>query len=1030
MPSGNTPTGRASGLLTAALTLAALYVAGRLVLPLAGRAVVDVWRLAAGVPLFWLSAAALVARAPRTGPARRAWQLLAAGIALYPVGTIATAIYGSAASAPPVAHAAWLAFYLCAYLALARLAHVAIRPFPSAFLLDGVAVVLAFGAAIAVTAELVGATPYRVWEAALGVAYPALDLILLAYTGWIASVTARPTTGLWRWLIAAFGLLFAADLVFVGLGAARELSPIAIHTAAYPVVMVLLARAGFAPPSSPVPLELDTRTAVAMPAAAVTILLGVLVVATIVSDGPSGPALPLAAASLVVLTARVILLQRAAVQLAATRRFERGFDEAGVGMGIADLSGRWVHVNAALASLLGHDADALVGRDVIEQVEGDQQAAASAVRAQLLRGAGQVDAVHLRVTVPGDTRDVLLTGDLVEGDDAPQFFVQVRDVTLDHRSRRHADAVSAISRQALALEDLDEVLARAVPRLVEALDADLVAWVPLDGTEPPLISGTGHAHDEGVLDDLRAGGSILLSGKGSDHSVVVDDPRAIELGLPHLHRAGFGHLILSRVQPRAAGRAVLCAAHHSPPERSEDARTCLDTIANVLATAADRAHDEQASRHRALHDPLTGLANRALLQAHLTQAIASGRRDGGSIAVLLIDLDRFKLVNDTLGHEIGDGLLRAVAERLGRHTRDGDLLARLGGDEFVLVMSRAHDATDVEAAAARIVAALEDPIEVGGRELHIGASTGIALMSCEYARPDALLHEADLAMYRAKRSGGAQWARADRGTRAQIEHADDLERDLREAVASGGLQVALQPQVRLGPEPGLHGFEALVRWARPGHGLLYPDAFLPLATTVGLLGDVGDCVLERALTFLAALPPEAGEPRLSINLLPAQLSASLPERVDRLSTAAGIPASRLTFEIPAGVLVTDEAAMDVVDRLRERGAAVVLEDFGTGWTSLSALQRHPIEAFKLDRGLVARLHDSPAAVAVARSCVRVADEFGASVIAAGVEDADQLGAVRALGISTVQGHLLAPPLLPDDAARYATARTWEPLVRS
>lgn len=755
---GGTSNRRDGAVLKALFALAGTYLAGRLVLPIAGRDVVDAWRLLVGVPIFLVASLALLERGRHAQQLRPAWLLMAAGVAIYPLGTVLSAAYGTAEAAPPLAHAAWLGFYLCAYLALGSLAHASLRPFPSAFLLDGVAVALTVGSAASLVATLQGAAPYRVWEVALGLSYPALDLVLLGYVVWIMAVSPRPVAVLWQRLVAAIGVLVTSDLIFLAFGVTEALSDVAIYTAGYPVAMVLLAYAATAPAPEPAPIALDTRTALALPAAAVVVLVAVLGITAF--EPVEGPTLMLAALALATLAARVVLIQRVVAQVAEARRFERGFEEAGIGMGIADMAGRWTRVNPALAELLGRPREALIGQNAFAQIEGDQRMALRALRLQLAAGRGVVEPLHLRVTVPGDTRDLLVTGDLVAGHDGQQCFVQVRDVTLERRARGHVDAIAAISRQALALDDLDDLLARAIPQLREATSSDLVAWIPLDGSGPPITAPHASELTAAVLDDLRAGGSVLL-GPQEGRAVEIADPRALELGLPNLARRGLTHVAFTAVQPRAAGRAALCIAHRRAPERVSDQRTFLDTVANVLATAADRAHDERASRHRALHDPLTGLANRALLSAHLAQAIAAGRREAGAIGALLIDLDRFKLVNDTLGHEVGDQLLRAVSERLARHTREGDLLARLGGDEFVLVVSRVADPRDVERAAERIVAALEQPFEIDGRQLEVGASTGVAILPATTASPASLLREADRAMYRAKRGGGARWSRAE-----------------------------------------------------------------------------------------------------------------------------------------------------------------------------------------------------------------------------------------------------------------------------
>lgn len=755
MQRGSRPHDRQGALLRATLILAGIYVLGRIVLPLAGARTVDTWRLSVGVALFVAAGALLLMAARRTPALRSGWVLLAVGVLVYPVGTVTTEWLGTPQSAPPIAHAAWLSFYVCALLGIGRLAHALVRPFPAAFLLDGVAAILALGSAISLLAAAGGAEPYRLWEAALGLAYPALDLVLLGFTAWIMSATRAAPAALWRRLAATWALLLACDAMFVALGAAQQLSDIAPYTVGYPIVMVLLARAAQQPAPEVAELEPDTRTVVALPVAAALTMLAVLVAVAVTPT--AGPTVPLVALGGVVLGVRVILIQRAMVGLAEARRFERGFDEAGIGMGITDLDGRWIRVNQALADLLGRPAQTLLGRDALEAVEGDRAHVIRQLRAQLAQGTAVVGEVQVRIAVPGDTRDLLVTSDLVRGNDGPQCFAQIRDVTAERRAAVHAGAISSISREALALDRLDVLLSRVVPTIASAIDAELVAWLPMGAGVPvcePHAGRLGHA----LLDDLRAGASVIAGGHARP-GVEIDDARAIELGLPNLGQQGVEYVSFTPVAPRAADRAVLCVAHRRVPDARPELRTFLDTVANVLATAADRTHEEQASRHRALHDPLTGLANRALLNAHLGQAIASARRDDGEVGVLLLDLDRFKLVNDTLGHEIGDGLLCAVADRLARHTREGELLARLGGDEFVLVVSHVRHADEMEHAAERIVSALHEPFSIGARELSVGASAGVAVRPASAASAAALLREADQAMYRAKRGGGARWSR-------------------------------------------------------------------------------------------------------------------------------------------------------------------------------------------------------------------------------------------------------------------------------
>jgi diguanylate cyclase (GGDEF)-like protein len=441
----------------------------------------------------------------------------------------------------------------------------------------------------------------------------------------------------------------------------------------------------------------------------------------------------------------------------------------------------------------------------------------------------------------------------------------------------------------------------------------------------------------------------------------------------------------------------------------------LQAAANVVGTALDRAAVEDELRAQALEDPLTGLANRAYLAAHVEQAIGAAAR-GEEIALLLLDLDRFKVVNDTLGHGAGDELLCAVADRLRSTIRRGDLAARLGGDEFVVVCAGASGAPhEIAALSRRLLDAVAAPYAIGGRELHIGASAGLVFVDGPDATAESLLRDADVAMYRAKEHGGGRYEVFDAGLRAAVVQRLTVENELRRALERDELALHVQPVVDLHRHE-VCGFEALVRWRHPERGLVGPAEFVGVAEETGLIVPMGAWVLAEALCWLAQLQAAAGRPlRMCVNLSARQIMPELPGEVRAALAAAGVEARQLTLEVTETLLVEGPGAVAVLEELRAADVRIAIDDFGTGWSSLGALQRHPVDVLKLDRSLVVPAAESEAAAALARAVVEMAQALGLDVVAEGIEDDAQLEAMRALGCPHGQGFLFARPMELGDA---------------
>ncbi|HEX4905078.1 MAG TPA: EAL domain-containing protein [Acidimicrobiales bacterium] len=413
--------------------------------------------------------------------------------------------------------------------------------------------------------------------------------------------------------------------------------------------------------------------------------------------------------------------------------------------------------------------------------------------------------------------------------------------------------------------------------------------------------------------------------------------------------------------------------------------------------------------HQAFHDPLTGLANQALFRALVEHAIARFGRTQVPVAVLFIDLDDFKTVNDSLGHTVGDELLVAVSERLGHCVRPADTTARLGGDEFAVLIEEASSAEEASAIAERILEALRRPLQVSGKELYASASIGIAFGHAGL-HGDQLLRNADLAMYTAKRKGRRRFEVYEPDMHAAAIARLELEADLRGAVARGELVVHYQPIVDL-TSGTTRGVEALVRWLHPTRGLILPDVFIAVAEETDLINEIGGFVLEVACAQVREWQHSPGREELivTVNLSPRQLlDETITERVASVLARSGLSPSALVLEITEGAMVHDaDLAVSRLDALKALGVHLAIDDFGTGYSSLSYLHRLPIDIVKIDRSFVEQLDRDDASLASA--IVSMAQALQLTTIAEGVETPHQLSVLRDLGCELAQGFHLAMP---------------------
>jgi Amt family ammonium transporter len=458
---------------------------------------------------------------------------------------------------------------------------------------------------------------------------------------------------------------------------------------------------------------------------------------------------------------------------------------------------------------------------------------------------------------------------------------------------------------------------------------------------------------------------------------------------------------------------------------SRDEHGDVSGVAGVLHEVTERKRLEERLQHDALHDPLTGLPNRALFLDRLEQALERAKRRPDKLfAVMFLDLDRFKAVNDTRGHAAGDELLRRLAGRLQECLRGIDTVARLGGDEFAFLVEEVEGPADATRAAARILEGVSAPFDVGGQEIPATASIGITLGPRHYERAADMLRDADVAMYRAKAQGRGRQQVFDRSMQERAAHLLRLEAELRRAIDRGELRLQYQPMLSLA-SGRVVAVEALARWAHPRRGLLPPGEFIPLADETGLIVPLGRWTIAEACRQLRAWQGAAGAAplRVAVNLSSRQFSHhGLAAAVAESLAESGAPPGALELELSEASLIDDgERAAAVVQALKSLGVRLVLDHFGTGYSSLGALHQFGLDGLKIDRAFVHELGRPGDEGAVVRSAIALAGGLRLDVVAQGVETEAQLERLRALGCGGVQGFHLSPPLDADAAAAFVRA---------
>jgi diguanylate cyclase (GGDEF)-like protein/PAS domain S-box-containing protein len=584
------------------------------------------------------------------------------------------------------------------------------------------------------------------------------------------------------------------------------------------------------------------------------------------------------------------------------------------------------------------------------------------------------------------------------------------EAELERRAAQQA-AVALLGEHALEGASTVDVMQEAVTSAAEMLGAEISAvweWLP---AEDALVLRAGLGWPDSAFGTLRyparegsQAGYTLLSGA----PVVVEDwDTEQRFAQPSFggRRTGAGLSVKIEGRSREPFGVLVIQSMTAQSFASGDV-DFLQALANVLADALERQAIEDAIRERAVHDPLTGLPNRVLFVDRLDHALAGLERRRSLAAILFLDLDHFKLVNDSLGHQVGDELLAAAAPRIKQALRSSDTVARFGGDEFGILLEDIASERDAIETAERIAAIFARPFVLSGSEHFVTTSIGIALASGG-ERADELIRDADAAMYRAKERGRARYEVFDEGMRGRAIERLRVENDLRRALERGELRLEYQPVVSL-HNFSIVGVEALLRWRHPERGEIPPSEFIPIAEENGLIEPIGRWVLEHACRQAAQwyqARPDAAPLTMSVNLSAVQVTRrSLPDVVGSVLRSTGLDPTCLSLEITETVMVRDaEGLGEVLGALKALGVRLVLDDFGTGYSSLSYLTRLPLDVLKVDRSFVDGLGSEPRDTAVTETIIAMSRALSLDVVAEGVETTDHVRELSRLGCGLAQG---------------------------
>lgn len=697
--------------------------------------------------------------------------------------------------------------------------------------------------------------------------------------------------------------------------------------------------------------------------------------------------------------------------------------------------------NQQAETIFGWGAAEVMGEPLSEKIIPPWQRQAHLQGIKRLLESGQTHFINRRVEVTGLRRNgeefpLELAIAFIITDGKPAFSAFLRDIS---ESKRSEEKIRRDFHLQQALAAVLETAIQPIPfkeRLENALGSILATpWLALRGTGAIfLVAGDNRtlelAAQIGIAEPIlqqceRVPFGECLCGRAAEGKIPVfagkvDDrhTRSYPDMQPH------GHYCL----PILSGERLLGVLNlylQEGHQKSEEELYFLSAVSHALGGMIQRHLAEEQLEHSAYFDALTGMPNRALLLERLDRCLKRElRRDELRYAVLFLDLDRFKNINDSLGHSCGDQVLITVAARLQQCIRPADTVARLGGDEFAILLDDITDIVDASQVAERIHAAMLQPFEFAGHEVFISTSIGITLGGPAYQSPEELLRDADTAMYRAKSQGTAKTSIFDEQMHAHVVALVTMETELRRAVERGELRVHYQPIVSAGSGTAI-GFEALVRWQHPERGMVSPAEFIPVAEESGLIGSIGRWVLQEACRETQAWSsqyPQGSKLFVSVNLSAKQfLQPNLTEEILQALQESGLEPHRLHLEITESALLDNpETSKQILADLRSHGIHLYIDDFGTGYSALSYLHNFPFDALKIDRSFVSKLGEGSEHVGMVSAIIAIARSFGMDVIAEGVETSAQLEQLQELGCHNIQGYYFSRPLPAADATAWLT----------
>ncbi|HEU4705850.1 MAG TPA: EAL domain-containing protein [Solirubrobacterales bacterium] len=701
--------------------------------------------------------------------------------------------------------------------------------------------------------------------------------------------------------------------------------------------------------------------------------------------------------------------------------------------------GRWRYVSPQVEEILGYRPEEFVSdpglwagllhpddreralADETEEVLGKRDVAPSEYR--MFRHDGAVVWIHDEAVLEADE------------DGVPIWHGVLYDVS--QRKEAEEELQRALSQQAVVARLGERALQNGDPEELMAVATELIGKV--SGIHSACIWELGR---DGRRLGLRAGleGSVTGAGRrvsasrdshvgaaldSGTHAIVPDWEHETRHTMPPVLRA-FGAASSLAVVIDGKNRPFgVLDVHATEPHRfSAKDVPFVQAAANVLADAIERHNADQALRYRVLHDPLTGLPNRLSFVDALGEALRKAAASGSPVGILFLDLDHFKLINDSLGHHAGDALLRAVAPRLRAHLRPGDIVARFGGDEFGILIDRLADEGEALAIADRVAAAFVQPFSIDGVDHFVTASIGVAVSRPGEERPvnaELLIRDADAAMYRAKESGRSRCVLFDAEMRAGAARRLEVERELRHALERDELALYYQPVVNL-RSGEMSGLEALLRWRHPERGLLDPSEFVSIAEDSGMIGPIGRWVQERACRQALEwhqLRPDSRPLDVAVNLSARQVARrDFAADIEEILARTGLDPVSLRLEITESVLVDESTtAIASLEKLNELGVRLVLDDFGTGYSSLAYLNRFPFHALKIDRSFVEALGIEQEATAIVEAIIGMARGLSLEVIAEGVESEVQLAELQRLNCDYAQGYLFQAAMPEREVSR-------------